>query len=105
MADTDITLFYNAHRFDAMTRALALQGMTVVQALYPALDILMRRSSRRMNANKSRIPSLMKKRSDSGSEKPPGVSLLSTSMMPRGICISFLNCIPTSTTPPGCTGW
>ena len=40
MADTDITLFYNAHRFDAMTRALALQGMTVVQALYPALDIL-----------------------------------------------------------------
>lgn len=40
MADIDITLFCNAHRFDAMARALALQDMTVVQALYPALDIL-----------------------------------------------------------------
>ena len=40
MADIDITLFCNAHRFDAMARALALQGMTVEQALYPAVDIL-----------------------------------------------------------------
>ena len=40
MADLDITLFCNAHRFDAMARALALQGMTVEQALYPAVDIL-----------------------------------------------------------------
>ena len=40
MADTDITLFCNAPRFDAMARALALQGMTVEQALYPAVDIL-----------------------------------------------------------------
>ena len=40
MPEIDITLFCNDHRFNAMARALALQGMTVVQALYPALDVL-----------------------------------------------------------------
>ena len=40
MPEIDITLFCNDHRFNAMARALALQGMTVEQALYPALDVL-----------------------------------------------------------------
>ena len=38
MADIDITLFCNSHRLDAMTRVLAEQGLTIEQALYPALD-------------------------------------------------------------------
>lgn len=40
MADTDISLYYNTHRLDAMTRVLAEQGLTIEQALYSALDKL-----------------------------------------------------------------
>lgn len=40
MADIDITLFCNSHRFAAMKRVLGQRGVTIEQALNPALDIL-----------------------------------------------------------------
>ena len=38
MADTDITLFYNQHRMEAVQRHLAAQGSSVEELLYQSLD-------------------------------------------------------------------
>lgn len=43
MADTDITLFYNSHRLDALKGILEEQGMDLKQALMPALNDLYER--------------------------------------------------------------
>lgn len=43
MADTDVTLFYNTYRLDALKGILEEQGLDLEQALVPTLDDLYER--------------------------------------------------------------
>lgn len=40
MGDTDITIFYNTYRLDAMERVLQSQGKRIEDEVYPILDSL-----------------------------------------------------------------